>query len=258
MILALTTTAVILFSALQRHEYHPDAMWQGKGCTAPLRDLSSLGFLAVNKSVVVDISDEFQQMWAIYYMRQVNTVLPDPVGYLAMPHIRPFLARSRPVGSFPVIGRLGVGVDPEAIWSDGVFSLVPADRPQIVEVSNPNGLEWLDGAQFVWVGPDPLSLKVAVPRRGRYIIRAERFVPGPSAPEKPTRSVKVDQGTRSFLVDVDAHTTGIPVELNEGESTINISCLDRVTVRRLSNGDIRPLLLGIRRLSLVPEDSKVK
>lgn len=256
--LAAGTALVILLCALEREEDHPNAIWAGKGCMTQVRDLASLRFLSPQKAVVVDIPDDFLQPWAIYYMRDVNTILPSPAGYLAMPHIKPYLARAKSATALPAIGRLNVGFVQEAIWSDGVFSITPADKPAVTNLSNPNGVEFLDGAQFVWVGPDPLSVKVIVPRDGRYLIRAERFMPGPSLPEKRSRSIKIEQGSTSFTIEVGPDTTSIPVELSKGENTINISCLDRPTVARLSNGDIRPLLLGIRRLFLSPEEPESK
>ena len=256
--LALGVALIILLSAFEREEDHPYFSWRGQGCVTQVRDLASLRFLSPNKAIVVDIPDVFLQSWAIYYMRDVNTILPSPVGYLAMPHIKPFLARARSVSSLPIIGRLHMGSVREAIWSDGDFSVVPADMPQIVGVSNPNGVEVVDGGQFVWVGPDPLSLDVMVPRKGRYTIKAAQFVPGPSLPGKVVRTVKVDQDSGSFTIDIGPDATGIPVELPQGRSTVRISCLDQRTIMRFSNGDTRPLLLGIRALSILPEEQPVK
>ena len=252
--LALGTAIIVLLSVIEREEDHPYLVWQGQGCVTQLRDLASLHFLSPHDAIVVSIPDVFLQEWAIYYMRDANTILPAPVGYLSMPHIKPFLARARSVSSLPIAGQLQVGAHRDAIWSDGAFSVVPAGWPQLLSVSNPNGLEIVGGGPFVWVGPDPLSLKVVVPRKGRYLIKADRFVPGPSLPGKLMRAVRVDEDSGSFTIDIGPNTTSIPVELPAGESTIRISCLDRRTVMRLPNGDTRPLLLGISELSIQAED----
>ena len=190
-----------------------------------------------NKAIVVDIPDVFLQSWAIYYMRDVNAILPSPVGYLAMPNIGPFLARARSVSSLPIAGRLHMGPDRDAIWSDGDFSVVPTDMPQITGVSNPNGVEVVDGGQFVWVGPDPLSLDVIVPRKGRYVIKAAQFVPGPSLPGKLVRTVKMDLSSSNFTIDIGPDTAGIPVELPERKHigypawTIAPSCVRQPATR---------------------------
>ena len=252
--LALGVALIILLSAAEREEDHPYFIWRGQGCVSQVRDLAALRFLSPNKAVVLDIPDVFLQSWAIYYMRDVNTILPSPVGYLAMPNIKPFLARARSVSSLPIVGRLHMGLDRNAVWSDGGLSVVPADMPQITDISNPNGVEVLGGGQFVWVGPDPLLLDVVVPRKGRYIIKAAQFVPGPSLPGKLMRTIKIDLGSTNFTMDVGPDTTGIPVNLPAEGSTIRISCLDQRTIMRLPNGDTRPLLLGFKELSILPEE----
>jgi hypothetical protein len=132
-LLIIGAIGVLLFSFLEREEDHPNSFWQGQGCVTELRHLSSLRFLAPDKAVVVNISNAFLQSWAIYYMRDVNTILAAPVGSLAMPHIQPYLARARPANTLPIAGRLEaeVGVDHNALWSDGSFSLLApvADKP---------------------------------------------------------------------------------------------------------------------------------
>ena len=252
-VIAAGAALIVLFSAAEREEDRPYAVWSGRGCVTQLRDLASLQFLSPHKAVILDISDVFLQSWAVYFMRNVNTVLPSPVGYLAMPHITPLLLRARSTGSMPVAGRLHVGADRQAVWSDGAFSVTSTDMPQITEISNPNGVETVDGEQFVWVGSEPLTLTVSAPQTGRYILWADGFVLGPSLPGKQQRAMKIDQGADSFTININPNSAGIPVVLPQGASIVKISCLDQRTVVRLSNGDTRPLLLGIKGLSISGE-----
>ena len=151
------TVAVMLFSYLERKEDHPNSSWHGRGCVTEIRYLSSLRFLAPGKAVSIDISDGFLQSWAIYYLRDVNTVLTSPVASLAMPHIRYYLARARPVGGLPIAGSLQseVGVDPNALWSDGAFALLPTGADKrlskfVQEItSNTTSLTLTSGKDFI-------------------------------------------------------------------------------------------------------------
>lgn len=246
---AMFTVVVVTFV---RQEHNLMNMWRGYGCVATLRDLASLRFVARNKAIVVDISNDVFQLWSVYYLRDVNIILREPVSYLAMPHVRPFLARARNVDSLPVAGRLHEGPDADAIWSDGVFSLVSAAQAQIVDIANPNGLETLGGQRFAWIGPEPTVIRVSVPKDGSYLIRATAFIAGASIPGKPASMIAVQAGSETSTIAVDSKTPGIPIDLKKGENVIRLWGLDRPTLSKLPNGDTRTLLLGIQGMFIVP------
>jgi hypothetical protein len=243
----------VLFTVLDREEHHPRLAWAEHGCVAKFRDLASLRFIAPDKSIVVNIEDAFSQLWAVYYLRDVNITLPHPVSYLGMPHILPVLRRAKPVDSLPIFGRLRDGVENGAVWTNGTFSVLPEDVAQIVSVSNPYGLETLDGQPFVWIGTDAISFRVMVPRTGHYAIRGSAFVPGPSLPERSKRILEIAVGLKISHTEFGPDSNGIPVNLEKGENIIRIACLDRPTRLKMPNGDTRPLLLGIKGYRIEPD-----
>ena len=200
--IALGTAIIILLSAIEREEDHPYFIWGGHGCVTQVRDLASLRFLALKQSYCCRYSGCVSSVVGhlLYAGRKHDTSVARGLFGNASHQA---LFGSGPIDEFaadrrtPTLGPIEMRFGRMAS-----FSVVPADMPQITDISNPNGVEVVGGGQFVWVGPDPLSLKVVVPRKGRYIVSAAQCVPGPSLPGKLARAVKVDLGSNSFTMEL--------------------------------------------------------
>lgn len=243
----LAGAVVVLIGAawVDRHEDYASRPWQGSGCTARIADLASVHFVTRNGTLALDVHDPFAQMWAVYYLRDSNLVVTNPQLYLAYPHVRPLLALARG-SSGPITARLEDTPSPDAIWSDGKFSLVTADHAAIVSVENPNGLETYQGESFTWIGTESVLFKIAAGASGAYMLKADEFLPGPSLPGDGTRHLQIviHGATNDFAFRAGA--SGIPLNLSKGENIVRLRCTDQPTRLKQANGDTRPLLLGLK------------
>jgi hypothetical protein len=240
------TFALIAWIAVERLEDVQAWTWRIPQCVEDVRELEGIRYVAGNKPVSLRVNSDFEQVWAAYYLRDVRLEIPQPRGYFAMPHITPVLARGRGTGGEPPKYRLIRGGSSEAIWSNGAYSLIADSGADVVRVSNPNGLEQVDGDSFLWLGNTPAVFTLRAPRPGPYLLKARQFLPGPSLPGKPERTLTVETaaGTRTWVFGANA--AGIPMELEEGVNTVKVTCIDRPTIDRQPNGDTRPLLLGLQ------------
>jgi hypothetical protein len=130
----------------------------------------------------------------------------------------------------------------------------PEDDPSdlfVIGIENRNGLErTVEGKRFMWLGPHDTVLRLVARRPGVLELAAD-CVLGPSVVGTPRRRVRVstDTGYCAELV-LGAGPAAIPVPVQAGMNTVSLHALDRPTRPRLSNGDARPLVLGVRDLTL--------
>ena len=138
-----------------------------------LQELSTVHFVTGPASVLLSLDDDYDYMWAAYYLRGSPLGTWRPRGYLAMPHILPLLARGihPPPESCPY--QLVSGPRPGALWQNARFSLVHAAPIQLDDLQNPvNGLETVEGRRFLWVGTRPATFRIYSRSAGHYGLSA--------------------------------------------------------------------------------------
>jgi len=129
-------------------------------------------------------------------------------------------------------------------WNHEAVS--PASGVQLAGLTNPNGLETVNGKPFFWIGAGTTcaTLKASAPGWARVSFTAQ---PGPSLPETPRRRLLVSAkaGHRPQVLTVDGtQRVSVVVAVDTGLNEACFTPLDRPTVTRMSNGDTRPLLIG--------------
>jgi hypothetical protein len=118
---------------------------------------------------------------------------------------------------------------------------------RIAAIQNPNGLETLNGRSFFWIGQGVscVSLKAGTAGWARLSFVA---TPGPSLPQTPRRRLLVTStaAPQSAVVVVEGGGPfSVVVPIASGMTEACLTPLDRPTVARQANGDLRPLLLGV-------------
>jgi len=125
-------------------------------------------------------------------------------------------------------------------------------NPVWLGMHNPNGIE-IDGRgkKFIWMGNGPTILRILAPADGKILLKA-RYVMGPSLPGKSEREVVIssEEDTQSQRIIVTESTQNIWIPVRYGFNEIGLEVTDIPTVSRLSNGDTRPLLLGVSGLEV--------
>jgi hypothetical protein len=117
-------------------------------------------------------------------------------------------------------------------------------------VTNPNGLEQVDGKPFYWLGTEPAHIDMLAGAPGWITLRAE-LLPGPSLPTTRARSLRVQSGGGfEALIRTEGGEGTIRVPVTAGHSTIWLECLDVPASARPASRDPRTLLLGVKGLEV--------
>ncbi len=138
-------------------------------------------------------------------------------------------------------------------WRSGPYVLwtpLHDDWAYLAHVVNPNGYDRPAPADFLWLGGPETTLRVLAGRSGGLRIRAT-CEPGPSLPGVAERTIllKGEEGFSSRVVVREGpHDFLVPVK--RGLNRISLQALDAPTLPRLPSGEARPLLLGVKDLSL--------
>ena len=128
------------------------------------------------------------------------------------------------------------------------FALVESDSVVVIErIGSPNGHE----AWGTWLGTKPITISFwAMP--GREVALTFDAEAGPSLPQRTRRRLTIvtSSGQRSQLEFDRKGTIVFPFVTRGGNEALTVSTPDAPTVSVLPNGDIRPLLVGVRNLDL--------
>lgn len=198
--------------------------------------------------------------------RQPTFILFEPPVYsptevlsLAQPSPKLVLSYERPrtSGGFRLYAldsstRLGMSAEQQRLLKSGL--------PVIREILNPNGLENFDGQAFIWLGGKDTVLQIDSPHDGVAELVAT-FLPGPSLPDTGSRRliIKGEEGFRATTTVLKGHGT-LRIPLRSGTNEVAMSCPEKPTISKQSNGDTRPLILGILglRIEAFREKSKAR
>lgn len=210
----------------------------------PYEQLSQVQSLLRNHAVLLDCQTDFDQEWAIFFLRDTPLKLRAQRGYMAAQHVLPFMARAKYAEgepSFVLADRKISG----AIWRNGKFSLVARENYLAYQItSGPNSAEEVNGKPFVWIANEPTHFVVDSPRRQNIRFSAEEGWLGGSLPEVDTRVITVDVGEfRRTIITRGTFSLDIPIEC--GQNIVRIWCEDKPTVSVTPNGDRRVLLFGL-------------
>jgi len=126
-----------------------------------------------------------------------------------------------------------------------------SNAPVIVEqIQNQNGLEEMDGTPFFWMGQGDTIIDVVTAYAGTLRLSAE-LLPGANIPYQSERNLLLELDTgyhRIFTVYGGPNTITIPVPA--GASRIQLRPLDQPLEITRSDGETRPLILGVHNLTV--------
>jgi hypothetical protein len=213
-----------------------------------------------SEPVLVAVTDEVANSWAVYELRDSPIVLDGYAGYMAKPHVIPFMEGAGVPSKGPIHYVLTDATPPanpvglQPVWSQGAYRLWYAadDRWALINrVDAPNGLEQWGGALAFWLGSAAVDLQITAPRADQACLGAE-LSSGPSIPEQPVRSVDVSTvgGPIEQVQFASRQLEELPLSLVSGVTHVSLSALDQATVVPLPSGETRILLVGVENLQL--------
>lgn len=220
---------------------------------ASVSQLTEIEKIDRKKTIFVELSSEFDQLWALAFLKNEALVLAEPEGYLAMPHVQKYLGSGRPVDSSQTGYALRYGRSRYGVWTNGRYSLELAKEASILRIDNPNGVEQLDGEEFVWIGKSrSTTLNIRVRKAGTFLLTFDRAIIGPSGINNRSRSLEVIDYSGSRLITVNEETRSFSLKLTTGFNSILLRCDDQPSSRKIRVGDDpRELYLGLRGLGVL-------
>jgi hypothetical protein len=220
----------------------------------PFKQLENLP-VPSGKSVAAIITNDYNNIWAAYYLRNKDIFL-HPMGGYMVGYVHPpspdvkmanladtkYLLTDSRVYNQP--GR--------RIWHNSEYSLykLPDTWAYVFDIKNPNGLETRNKKLFSWVGNDPAEIKIASNFEGCAQLTFNTAL-GPSLPNVPTRHllISTDSETKSLIIPPGEVSFSTYLKKGVG-NVVKMQALDQPTVLVQPSGDRRIMLLEVSNLAV--------
>jgi hypothetical protein len=228
----------------------------------PVKWYSELGDIkhkVGNRPVLLECSsifdqeyNDFDQEWAVYFLRNISLKLPEYLGYFTTSE--PLMRRAKSVDEpvdFVLINEPLEG----AVWKNERFSLFElGSKAKVISVRGVDGVEQVNGKPFVWLGNKANRFLVVSKIAQTGSFSAWECSTGPIGPENEHRQIRVSINGNVQEVDVSG-AFSMEVPLKPGLNFLDLVRQDAPTVAAQSSGDphARPLGLWNYRISSKPE-----
>ncbi len=231
------------------------APWRADRDMRPFLELTNLKKILGDAPVCLVTQNWFNQMWAVFFLQGYKLIVPHPLNYLGhSPSGLYDIASEQAKGAFLLTDKQRPG----AIWHNEVFWLQNRLAPvELLAIDAPNSVESLEGDSFIWLNNQFTDFTVHSDAARQALLTIHQCWPGPSRPEDANRTLIVeDNGMRTELAA--ASDLKVPLKLNQGDNLVRLSCKETPTVDKLSSGDTRKLLLGIKGFKLADHEEPLE
>jgi len=246
------------------------APWREERKIEPFLELTRLKRMSGDAPICIVTQSWFNQMWAVYFLQGYEIVVPHPLGYLnhdssglhdvTMGYLQNTSSGLRDLTNEQTKETFLLSDEkrPGAIWNNEIFSLYNhLDPVELLVIDAPNSVETVQGDAFIWLNNQFADFTVYSNADRRALLNISECSPGPSRPGGKQRTLIVDvNGERAELPALP--NLKVPLKLNQGINLVRLSCKENPTVEKLSSGDTRKMLLGIKGLRLAIRDEPVE
>ena len=186
--------------------------------------------------------NEFDQQWAVYFLRHINLKVPEYFGYLeAGGWLMPRAKSTSEPAAFLLVNKRIEGT----LWNNQRFSLLELPvQAKLVDVQAPHGLEHVNGKPFVWLGNNATRFLIVSKIAQLATFSAEGCLTGASDPEDKDRQIRISISDHVWLADVSG-VVSAQVPLKPGLNFLDITRRDASTGSAQGNGDTNSLPLGL-------------
>jgi hypothetical protein len=244
--IAVTLGTIIFFSGMLVQRMGQKIEWRDVKPVKWYSDLADLRHKIGSRPVVL-VCDEafdqeyndFDQEWAVFFLRHVNLKVPKYIGYLA--GFDYFMERAKSPSepaAFVVVNKPIEG----AIWKNERFSLLELGRQARLIGVQGIGSEEVNGKPFAWLGNNDTRFFL-VSKYAQTAIFSARLI-GPGRPEDEKRRIWVSVGGNTWQTEASG-ALSIQVPLKAGLNYLDIRSEDFPTVSARSKDDPKALPLGL-------------
>jgi hypothetical protein len=186
-------------------------------------------------------NNDFDQEWAVFFLRHINLKVPEYFGYLGA--YKSLMQRAKSTSepaSFVLVNKRIEG----AVWNNQRFSLFELPiQAKLIGVQAPNALEHVNGKPFVWLWDNATRFFIVSEIAQTATFSAEECLSVPSRPEDKDRRICISIGGNVWQADVSG-ALSIEVPLKPGLNFLDIAYQDS-RVSEQPNGDARPRPIGL-------------
>jgi hypothetical protein len=211
--------------------------------------LTSLRHLVGNRPVLLICEkafaqeyNEFDQPWALFFLKQINLKVPEYIGILG--GASEVMKQARSVdepADYVLVNKRIEG----ALWNNQRFSLLELPiQARLVDVQAPNGLEHVNGKPFVWLGNNSTRFLIVSKLERTVTFAAEECLTGPSRPGCKVRQIRISIGGNVWQSDIRG-ALSIEVPLKPGLNFLDIACPDPSAASAQLSGNTNALPLGL-------------
>lgn len=135
---------------------------------------------------------------------------------------------------------------------------VPPDVPwaklknlRIVSIRNRNGIERNSSGKFFWLGNEVTEIELFSIKSGMAHFTVGAY-PGPSLPKNDKRRIHISSGQHSMelLINGPQENFAFSVPIQAGKNVLRVQPIDKPTVSKLPDGDMRSRLVMFMNLQL--------
>jgi hypothetical protein len=214
-------------------------------------DLASLRHKVGSRPVLLVCDDafaqgyeEFDQEWAVYFLRHINLRVPEYFGYLGAKPYEPIMQRAKSTSEPAAFVLVNKHME-SAVWNNQRFSLLElGSQPILISVQAPNGLEQVNGKPFVWMGDKATRFLIVSKITQTANFSAEECFTDQRHTEGKSRQMRISIGGDAWQADVSG-TLSFQVHLKPGLNILDVACQDSSAVSEQANGDPKALPVGL-------------
>jgi hypothetical protein len=188
--------------------------------------------------------NDFDQEWAVFFLRHVNLKVSKYFGYLGAEPYEPVMRKAKSISepaAFVLVNKRIEG----AVWNNQRFSLLElGNQPILIGVQAPNDLEHVNGKPFVWLGNNAIRFLIVSKIAQTATFSAGECLIGPSRPQDKDRQIRISIGGKFFQSDVSG-TLSLEVPLKAGLNYLDIVRENPPTVLEQAYRDPSTLPVGL-------------
>jgi hypothetical protein len=248
---AVTLGTIIFFSGAlaQRMEQYAKIPFRQVIPMKAYSDLAGLWHKVGNRPVLLVCDkafaqeyNDFDQEWAVFFLRHVNLKVPEYFGYLgAYESLMKRAKSTSEPAAFVLVNKRMEG----AVWQNHRFSLLAlGSQPILINVQASNGLEQVNGKPIVWLGNNQTRFFIVSKIAQTATFSAEECLTDPSRPEGKDRQIRISADGNVWQADV-SRALSLQVPLKPGLNFLDIACQDSPTDSAQPDGGPRVLPLGL-------------
>jgi hypothetical protein len=186
--------------------------------------------------------NEFDQEWAVFFLRRVNLKVPEYFGYLGA--YKSLMQRAKSTSEAAAFVLVNKRID-GAVWNNQRFSLFELPfQAKVIGVQAPNALEHVNGRPFVWLGNKSTRFFIVSEIAQTATFSALECLTGPIRPTDKNRQIRISIDGNVWQADVSG-ALSVEVPLKAGLNFLDIGCQDPSTVSEQPNGDAKAIPLGL-------------